>query len=145
MGKVFKDKPISEITLRKFERPAEENKDELIRKFCISLGLLQPGDSRDVIVDILKLLISAKNEKKYLSSKEIEEEIRKTKSLGVAASNVRRQILRLERAGIVERKNSSYRIKEFSGLAFVLDDIKRFLIEPAFERIKEYAETIDRM
>lgn len=145
MGKVFKDKPINEITLRKFERPLNENKEELIRKFCISLGLLQPGDSRDVIVDILNLLISAKKEKKIFSSKEIEDEIKKKKSLGVAPSNIRRQVLRLEKAGLIDKKDGGYRIKEFSELPLVLEDIKQFLIEPAFERIKEYAEMIEKL
>ena len=66
MGKVFKDKPISEITLRRFERPFNEDKVSLIRKFCISLGLLQTGDSRDVIVDILKLFLESSKNRKTL-------------------------------------------------------------------------------
>ena len=66
MGKVFQDKPITEITLRKFERPLDEDTDELIRKFCISLGLLQPGDSRDVIVDIFRLLLFQRKERKII-------------------------------------------------------------------------------
>ncbi len=144
MGKVFKDKPISEITLRKFERPIDENNEELIRKFCISLGLLQPGDSRDVIVDILKILINAKKERHILTSKQIEEEIKKVRTGGVAPSNIRRQLLRLERANIIEKRNG-YRIREFLDLSEILEDIKKFVIEPTFDRIKEYAELIDKM
>ena len=52
----MKDIPLSEITLRKYEKPANLEKRELIRKICLSLGLLQLGDSRDVIVDILMVL-----------------------------------------------------------------------------------------
>ena len=145
MGKVFKDKPINEITLRKFERPVGEDNKELVRKFCISLGLLQPGDSRDVIVDILEILIDAKRNKKILTSKEVEEKVKKNRSEGIASSNIRRQLLRLERINIVEKRNGGYRIKEFQNLVEILNEIKRFLIEPTFERIKEYAQEIDKL
>ncbi|MCD6547492.1 MAG: hypothetical protein J7K22_02985 [Nanoarchaeota archaeon] len=145
MGKVFSDKPIAEITLRKFERPFNENKDELIRKFCISLGLLQPGDSRDVIVDILKVLLDARKEKKMLSSKEIEQRIKSMRERGVASSNIRRQLLRLQRINLVERVKDMYRIKEFLQISELLDDIYKFLIQPTFERIKEYAKEIDKL
>jgi hypothetical protein len=143
MGKVFKDKPILEITLRKFERPGLEDRNELIRKFCISIGLLQPGDSRDVIVDILKIFLDARKEKRVVSSKEVEEKVRQTRTKGVAASNIRRQLLRLEKVGIVEKYNGGYRLREFMSLSEILDEIKRFVIEPTFERIKEYADRID--
>ena len=42
--------PLAEITLRKYESPYELGRRELVKKICLSLGLLQPGDSRDVIV-----------------------------------------------------------------------------------------------
>ena len=143
MGKVFKDRPLAEITLRKFERPVAEHKDEIIRKFCISIGLLQPGDSRDVIVDIFKLLINARRERKILTSKEIDDKIKTMRDKGVAPSNIRRQLLRLERMNIIEKKDGGYRLREFMSLAEILEDINKFLIEPMYNRIKEYAELID--
>ena len=54
--KVSKDIPLAEITLRKYEKPGELSKRDLIKKLCLSVGLLQPGDSRDVIVDIFYVL-----------------------------------------------------------------------------------------
>ena len=42
---ISKDLPLSEITLRRYEKPYATNKRELTRKLCLSLGLLQPGDS----------------------------------------------------------------------------------------------------
>jgi len=50
MAKVSIDTPLAEITLRKYESPKGLEKRELVRKLCLSLGLLQPGDSRDVVV-----------------------------------------------------------------------------------------------
>jgi len=69
--KMVKDAPLSEITLRKYEKPYQLDKRELIKKICLSLGLLQPGDSRDVIVDILMIIEQ--------SSKEKNRELNKTK------------------------------------------------------------------
>ena len=59
----MKDIPLSEITLRKYEKPNNLEKRELIRKICLSLGLLQLGDSRDIIVDILMVLVEANKNK----------------------------------------------------------------------------------
>jgi len=144
MGKVFQDKPITEITLRKFERPFNEDKNNLIRKFIISLGLLQPGDSRDVIVDIFKLFLESKKTKQVLTSKEIEEKVRNVRSEGTASSNVRRQILRLEHIGLVEKNQGGYRIKEFSDISYILEEhVRQFLVEPTLKRISEYAKEID--
>ena len=63
---IAKDIPLAEITLRRYEKPAELTERELVRKLCLSLGLLQPGDSRDIIVDILHTLLSAKKKKQEL-------------------------------------------------------------------------------
>ena len=75
MSKISKDTPLSEITLRRYEKPSKLSERELVRKICLSIGLLQPGDSRDVIVDILHVLLKAKKQKKSLDSKEIEKEV----------------------------------------------------------------------
>ncbi len=134
---VFKEKPLNNITLRRFEKPGE-NFEENLRKFCISIGLLQPGDSRDIIVDVLKELLKAKREKKLLSLDEI-----KIEKAGSSAPNLRRHVRRLIDAGIVERINGKYRIKEFMNLGELMEEIVKYQIEPTIKRIKEYAEKID--
>ena len=50
--KSLKDIPLQEITLRKYEIPTALDYRELARKFLLSIGMLQPGDSRDIIVDV---------------------------------------------------------------------------------------------
>src|SRR3989338_5158478 len=52
MTKISKDTPLAELTLRKYEKPYTMSRRDLMRKICLSTGLLQPGDSRDSIVDI---------------------------------------------------------------------------------------------
>lgn len=59
--KVARDTPLQEITLRRYEKPSNLVGRQLLKKLCLSLGLLQPGDSRDVIVDVLYVLLKAKN------------------------------------------------------------------------------------
>lgn len=109
-----------------------------MRRFCISIGLLQPGDSRDIIVDILKVFLKAKKEKKLLSIEDI-----KIEKKGCSNPNLRRQIRRLVEAGIVERIEGKYRIKEFMSLKEIIDEMVKYQIEPTIERIKEYAAKID--
>jgi hypothetical protein len=145
MGKVFKDKPISEITLRRFERPFNEDIDSLTRKFCISLGLLQPGDSRDIVVDVFKLLLVSAKQKKVLSSTQVEEHLKSKNKEGISGSNVRRQLLRLENIGLVEKFDGGYRMKEFMSLSEIFNgNVKRFILNPITERIEEYAAELDK-
>ncbi len=68
---ISRDIPLAEITLRKYEKPLHTDKRELVRKLCLSTGLLQPGDSRDIIVDIFYMLLMARKEKKMLSDRTI--------------------------------------------------------------------------
>ncbi len=147
----MRDIPLSEITLRKYEKPAGLEKRELIRKICLSLGLLQLGDSRDVIVDILMVLINANKERKNLSSEEIKiqtEESRKKYSLetkGLAESNIRRQLKRLRDAMLIEKSENKYYLTEHSSLSEIFENsIEKFIIPQTIERIKEYLTELDK-
>src|SRR3989344_6380372 len=117
------DTPLAELTLRRYEKPYNLKKRELVRKLCLSFGLLNPGDSRDVIVDVLYVFLEAKKEQKKLSSEEVREEVIKLRkeekldSSGTAASNIRRQIRRLKQLLIVEKIKNDYRVSEFSSLS----------------------------
>lgn len=147
---MVKDIPLSEITLRKYEKPYDCSQRELIRKICLSLGLLQPGDSRDIIVDILLVLEDGRKQKKQFSSFEIRDivlKIRKENSLenkGLAESNIRRQLKRLRDALLVDKIENAYRLSEFSPLSEIFKNkIENFLIPQTIERIKEYLGRLD--
>ena len=146
----MKDLPISEITLRKYEQPAIKEKRELVRKLCLSLGLLQPGDGRDIIVDILLVLMDAGKENKELSLEEVKQKstkIREQYNLevrGLADSNIRRQLKKLRDLLIVEKFKNSYRISEFSTLEKIFSEkIERFYITTIVDRIKEYLNELN--
>ncbi len=146
-----KNTSISEITLRKYERPINVKKREIIRKICLSLGLLQEGDSRDVIVDIFKVLLDSASKKEWLTSKEIRNRAydnRKSNNLkiiGLADSNVRRQLKRLKDMMIIESEKNHYAITEFMPLTELFESrIKPFLIDPTIDRLKSYLKKGDK-
>jgi hypothetical protein len=67
-----RDLPITEITLRKYERPEDLTRREIVKRFCLSIGVLQPGDSRDVIVDIMQVMLDSAKKKEMLLCTDIE-------------------------------------------------------------------------
>lgn len=142
MIKVSKDTPLAELTLRKYEKPYEMSRRDLIRKICLSTGLLQPGDSRDVIVDIFQILLQTKKE---MSCEEIREAVvqsRKEAKLplnGIAPSNVRRQVKRLRDLYFVEKVRNNYRIHENEELHVLFTEkIEKFYLAAIISRVKEY-------
>jgi len=142
---MVKDLPLSEITLRRYEKPYDSSKRELVRKVCLSLGLLQPGDSRDIVVDMLLVLEESRGKRAWLNSFEVRDKIkehRKKHSLekkGLAESNIRRQLKRLRDAMLVDKQENKYRLSEFAPLNEIFESkIEKFLIPQTIERIKEY-------
>jgi hypothetical protein len=147
---MVKEIPLSEIILRKYEKPYKTDKREIARKICLSLGLLQEGDGRDVIVDILLVLIEAGKERKHLSSDEIKEKVehmRKTHNLeikGLAESNIRRQLKRLRDMMFIDKNNNLYNMSEFSSMKEIFENkIEKFIIPQTIERIKEYLNFLE--
>ncbi|HLD05965.1 MAG TPA: hypothetical protein VJC16_00335 [Candidatus Nanoarchaeia archaeon] len=151
MATIARDSPLTEITLRRYEKPYELSGRGLVKKLCLSLGLLQPGDSRDIIVDVLAALLSKRHEKSVLSAEDVKRfaiEYRKLHGLplaGIASSNVRRQLLRLRALMLVEKQSNSYRITEFNTLhdAFT-EKVERFLLPSIVGRVKEYLQEADK-
>lgn len=140
---ISKDTPLAEITLRKYERPANLSGRDLIRKLCLSAGLLQPGDSRDVIVDVL--LVMLKNRKKELSSSDIEKLViesrkkHKMPMLGIAPSNIRRQLKRLRDLFLIEKIANNYRVNENASLSEIFEEkIEKYYLQSILNRVREY-------
>jgi len=149
---ISKDIPLAEITLRRYEKPANLSGRELVRKICLSMGLLQPGDSRDAVVDVLNVLIKAKKEQRQLTSDEVcslvieERKSLRLPMLGIASSNIRRQLKRLKDILLVEKRLNAYRIAENSSLNEIFEErIEKFLLQSINSRIKEYLKKIDEL
>ena len=148
---ISKDTPLSEITFRRYERPYDIEGRELIRKLCLSMGLLQPGDSRDVIVDVLQVMLDAKKEGRELSSEQVKSLVidrRKNADLvlsGIASSNIRRQIKRLRNLFLVEKIRNNYRITEFADLHDTFEEkLMQYLVPTVLGRVREYLKTVDQ-
>ncbi len=146
---ISKDTPLAEITLRRYEKPYDMPRRELIKKLCLSVGLLQPGDSRDIIVDILYVLVEAKKERKGLDSDDITKlvvDVRKQHSLplkGIAPSNIRRQIKRLRDLFLIEKVDSKYRVSEFEDLEIIFKDkIEKYFLDNILARVKDYFNAV---
>ena len=145
-----KDIPLNEIILRKYEKPYHSDKRELVKKICLSLGLLQPGDSRDIIIDILGVLIDSQKSKEVLSSDEIRERVKKRREdsglemKGVAESNIRRQLKRLADMMLIDKIENHYRLSEFETLEEIfINKFEKFIIPQTIERVKEYLREVN--
>jgi len=145
------EEPLAEITLRKYEKPYQLEKRELVKKICLSVGLLQPGDSRDIIVDIFLVLLDSRTSKLSMESDQIKEKVidfRKNSNLdvkGVADSNIRRQLKRLRDMMLVEKTNDGYRISDFESLTKIFTEkIENFYLPSIIERVKEYLNMLEK-
>ncbi len=148
---ISRDIPLAEITLRKYEKPFDLDRRELVRKLCLSTGLLQPGDSRDVIVDILYVLLDGKRGKKELSSEEIQQSVivsrkdAKAAMHGIASSNIRRQLKRLRDMFLVEKVKNRYRICEHDQVSKIFEEkIEQYLLPSVIGRVKDYMNMVDK-
>jgi len=150
--KIVAERPLAEIILRKYELPQKIKERELVKKLCLSMGLLQPGDSRDVVVDVLHVLLKSRKRRKLMNVSEIERKViqnrklHRVQMLGVASSNIRRQIKRLRNLLIVDKIKSSYRISEFMPLQQLFSQkIEAVILPNITRRINEYLQRADEV
>lgn len=142
--KALKDVPLQEITLRKYESPQNLDHRELSKKFLLSVGLLQPGESRDIIVDIFLQLLKARKEKNFLQIEHFIDALKEKQ--GASPPNVRRQLRRLKALKLIEKLPEGYRITEFGSLEPIINDfIIQFLVNPSVNRMREYAANLDQL
>lgn len=149
MGKISRDTPLAEITLRRYEKPTMGDR-ELVRKFCLSVGLLQPGDSRDVMVDVLHVLLKARKDREELHSEEIKNKVMDLRKninlpmLGIASSNIRRQLKRLKDMHFIETNANLYRITEFNQISEIFEEkVENFILKSVMGRVKDYVQRLD--
>lgn len=141
--RLYKDKPLAGISLNEFEKPGSDYMSNL-RRFCISLGVISPGESRVAIVHILDLLLKTrKKDPEGLDSYAIIKELYQI-DVKIVYANILRDLRKLIAVGIVERRENRYRIKENMGLKELLDTfVKPYIIDKILKRIDEYAEKLD--
>ena len=146
MASISKDTPLAEITLRKYEKPHNEmSLYDISRRVLLSLGLLQPGDSRDVIVDVFVVIITSKG----LNSLEIIDKtitFRKSRQVpikGCTSPNIRRQIMRLKQMFLVEKQNNLYIAREEKFSQVWDEHIKGYYMSSIVSRVRENLGMLD--
>ncbi len=143
---VLKDTPLAEITLRRYEKPYDLSDRELVKRIMLSIGLLQPGDSRDVIVDVFNVILKSDIgmdlsdvEKRVIG----ERKEKKLPMIGIASSNIRRQVRRLKELFLVEKFQNKYRITENLDLYELFEEkIEKIYINSIVSRVKEYFKAV---
>ena len=138
--------PLAEITLRKYEKPYEMPMRDLVKKICLSVGLLQPGDSRDVVVDVLGVLLKEGE----IVAEEVKGKVvgfrqkHKLSMKGIAESNIRRQLKRLKDLFLIEKSGDSYRVTEGEKLLHLFETkIEQFYLKNIVDRVREYFDHLD--
>lgn len=145
------DTPLAELTLRRYESPHGLSRRELVTKLCLSVGLLQPGDSRDIVIDVLYALLDAAKQREELSSIDIRNRVVKLREdlqlpiHGTADSNIRRQLKRLRDVFLVEKVKNNYRITEFAPTQNIFSEkIEQMLLHSLLSRVREYCVAVDK-
>ena len=148
----MRDVPLGEITLRKYEKASTQEERALIRLLCLSIGLLQPGDSRDAVVDVFHVLLKAKQNQQMMSIEQIEQQVIANREQyavaisGITASNIRRQVKRLREIYLVEKIKNNYRIAEFLPLKELFSErTLPFVVQGIIKRVEEHFDTIDHI
>ncbi len=98
------------ITVRNMKLPTEVTltKGSLIRWLALSLGLINPNESRKTVVDLVEILFDNQLKTgKGISVNEIMNKLR-ARDKAVSEKTVRYHLLRLENKGILKRKNKEY-------------------------------------
>ncbi len=147
MSRMSRDTPLAEVTLRKYEKPDAYTDRDLVRRFCLSLGLLQPGDSRDVIIDIFYVFLTTREPLTTEDVMQMVVSLRQEEGLplqGVAMSNIRRQLKRLREMQLIEKIGTQYRITEDLSLSEIYRErILPFIIQPILQRVEAYFKRLD--
>ncbi len=141
--RLYRDKPLMNISLNEFERPTNDYNTNL-RRLCISLGLVSSGESRIAVVYILDILLKARKKRPNgIDSYEISKELYK-KRTRIVYANILRDLRKLMAVGIVEKRDGLYRIKENMRLNEVISSfVKPYIIDRTLNRIEEYANAIE--
>ena len=141
-------KPLAELTLRRYEKPYRLQGRELVKRLCLSLGLLQTNDGRDVMVDVFHSIVKAKEP---ITQQEIERFVKDTRTAnnlgerGSAPSNIRRQVKRLRDLFLIERTGSKYHLAEHGALHEVFTErIEKVYLPAILTRVKEYCEAVEK-
>ena len=100
------------IVIRDMRLPQEVmlTKASLVRWLALSLGLINPNESRKSVIDIIEVLFDNYFKGKgFVSVDEIMEKLR-ARNVNISEKTVRYHLLRMVKRGVVKHKNKMYSI-----------------------------------
>ncbi|MBM3229254.1 hypothetical protein FJZ26_02385 [Candidatus Parvarchaeota archaeon] len=128
-------------------------KKSLVRYVALSLGLILPGESRTLMLDILEALMFAHFEEQPPDIHQLLARIAKIQSIEVEKVNpkaVRYHTLELKKRGIIERKEHKYcftmpPLADEPDLGAALEHVYLENCKTSFEKIKKAIGTLESM
>ncbi|MFN3910357.1 MAG: hypothetical protein ACK4J0_03960 [Candidatus Anstonellaceae archaeon] len=127
-------------------------KKGLIRYICLSLGLIQPNESRTLIFDIMEALIFFHFKDEEPTTKQIIEKINKIRVNKPPAKlkAILYHLNQLKKRGLIVQKNGKYSfvmpaLAESKDLGFALEQIYLGNIKIVFEKIKKALNVLKTM
>ena len=94
--------------------------------------------------------MKAKQEKEELHSEEVKNNVMsfrkemKMPMLGIASSNIRRQLKRLKDLHLIETNANLYRVAEWNDISEIFEEkIHNFLLQSVLSRIRDYVKKMD--
>ncbi|MBN2478528.1 hypothetical protein JXB01_04535 [Candidatus Micrarchaeota archaeon] len=120
-------------------------KKSMVRWLALSLGLISPNESRQLILEILEVLFSAKLKGRKMTSQEIFEELKKINKSEPNQKAVYYHLLRLKEFGLLNRKNKEYFIgEENQTLSEFLKSLYTDKMEKSFSNIEGVITHLER-
>ncbi|MEM3362316.1 MAG: hypothetical protein QXV64_02720 [Candidatus Anstonellaceae archaeon] len=125
-------------------------KKGLIRYLCLSLGLVQPNESRTLIFDIVEALLYFHFRGIEPTAKEIEEKVNSQREKKASFKSIMYHLLQLKKQGIITKKDNKYifvipSMAEDRELENALEQIYLENIRMAFEKIKKVIRILKTM
>lgn len=124
------DKPVFDVTLRKYELPTEDF-DRNLRLFLLSMGLIRPGTKKSPLEVIFKHILV---EKKPISVEDLAE------MTGITESAVRYHLERLKALRLVDGRKEYFLAENDLSVAFRV--FRRYVLEEILDRIEGYVSAL---
>ncbi len=124
------DKPVFDVTLRKYELPTEDF-DRNLRLFLLSMGLIRPGTKKSPLEVIFKYILV---EKKPISVEDLAE------MTGITESAVRYHLERLKALRLVDGRKEYFLAENDLSVAFRV--FRRYVLEEILDRIEGYVSAL---
>ncbi len=121
------------VTFRVMQVPDDPvmPKEALLRWICLSLGLISENESRDTVIRVFDVILSAQTKGKALTAEEVAEKMPE-----VSEKTVRYHLKRMEDMGVLEKNGKKYSLRRNPNLPSIELFTENFFSSAAEEASK---------